>query len=85
MQFVEIIDAVIRDHPFIDFQREHKNNLTEHWTLCPCGYSTRHFKTQRSAHKEFKRHIVDEINEALIEEGLLVTDTKTKANSGSNR
>jgi len=78
MQLIEVVEAVIKDHPFVDFNRKHKDGVVEHWSLCPCGYTTRHFKTLKSAHRDFKKHILEEINEELIERKLLVLNPEAK-------
>lgn len=67
MDAVEVIEDAIKNHPLIDFDYEVEGQGV-HWCLCPCGYSTKRYRSARAAQKSFKAHIVDEVNEALVEQ-----------------
>lgn len=72
MQLNEVLEAVVKDHPRVDWERRHLHDKMEFWSLCPCGFSTRHFKTKKSVEKEFRLHVVEEINIALRKNKILV-------------
>lgn len=70
MNVVSIIEDTIKNHPRIDFNNS-PGVITEHWAVCPCGFSTKHYKTPKSASKAFEAHVAEEVNEMLIEQKLL--------------
>lgn len=71
MDVVSLVENVIKDHPLIDFN--YKNGTQEvHWCCCPCGFATKRYKSAKAAQKAFNVHVVDEANEALVEQGLLL-------------
>lgn len=75
MNTVSVIDDTIKSHPMIPFDNS-PGLVTEHWALCPCGYSTRHYKIAKSVAKAFELHVAEEVNEALIEAKLLVLNAE---------
>lgn len=81
MDVVSVVENVIKDHPFIDFDYQ-AGGHSVHWSLCPCGFSTKRYKSARAAHKAFKAHITDEVNEALIAQRLLVPQEAAPARQG---
>lgn len=70
MDTVSVIEATIKDHPFIDFNNG-PGVVTEHWGCCPCGFTTHRYPSLKAAHKQFEEHLAEEVNEALITQGLL--------------
>ncbi len=64
MDVVSVVERVIRDHPLLDFS--YKAEAQEvHWCICPCGFSTRHYRFAGAAQRAFKNHVTDEVNEEL--------------------
>lgn len=70
MDTVSIIEDTIKNHPLITFDNR-PGLVTEYWAACPCGFATKHFKTEKTANKAFEAHVAEEVNEALIEAKLL--------------
>ena len=77
MNTLEVIEDTIKAHPLIDFDNG-PGLVTEHWACCPCGFSTKRYKSVKPAHKAFEGHIAEEVNEALIEEGILELNSEAE-------
>lgn len=75
MNVYEVAKAVINGHPLIDMDNSPELGK-EYWAICPCGFATKRYKTTKPLMKAFQDHIAEEINEALIENKLLVLNEK---------
>lgn len=65
MNTIEVIEDTIKYHPEITFSDTAMGG-SDHWSCCPCGFTTSRSAHTLKVHQEFEAHLAEEVNEALF-------------------